>query len=191
MGRKVGGRWEGVSRGRGHMYTYDWFMLMSGRNQHNIVKQLSSRKINKNFFKKNFYSGDTDLGKTEECSREEKQSGTYKGKSHKVYVTAEITYSPAHARHQVLSLDAGYCWYISSTWKSRGGCLKYICMHFTMKALTAAALGYIRATSWLCYVRSCDDSIMATLWLCCGWCYGSCASPERGCVMATMPDRRE
>ena len=26
-----------------------------------------------------------------------------------VYVTAEITYSPAHARHQVLSLDAGYC----------------------------------------------------------------------------------
>ena len=37
-----GGRWEGGSRGRGHMYTYGWFMLMYGRNQHNIVKQLSS-----------------------------------------------------------------------------------------------------------------------------------------------------
>ena len=30
------------------MYTCDWFMLMYGRNQHNIVKQLPS---NKNFFK--------------------------------------------------------------------------------------------------------------------------------------------
>jgi len=27
--------------GRKHMYTYGWFMLMHGRNQHNIVKQLS------------------------------------------------------------------------------------------------------------------------------------------------------
>ena len=34
-------RWERGSRGRGHMYTCDWFMLMYGRNQHNIVKQLS------------------------------------------------------------------------------------------------------------------------------------------------------
>ena len=33
--------WEGGSRGRGHMYTFGWFMLMYGRNQHNIVKQLS------------------------------------------------------------------------------------------------------------------------------------------------------
>ena len=30
-----GGRWEDGSRGRGHMYTYDWLMLMFGRNQHN------------------------------------------------------------------------------------------------------------------------------------------------------------
>ena len=30
------------SRGRGHAYTYGWFMLIYGRNQHNIVKQLSS-----------------------------------------------------------------------------------------------------------------------------------------------------
>ena len=36
------GRWEGFSGGRGHTYTYGWFMLISGRNQHNIVKQLSS-----------------------------------------------------------------------------------------------------------------------------------------------------
>ena len=38
--------WDGLgegregSRGREHMYTCDWFMLMYGRNQHNIVKQL-------------------------------------------------------------------------------------------------------------------------------------------------------
>ena len=36
-----GGRWEGGSRLRGHMYTYGWLMLLYGRNQHNIVKQLS------------------------------------------------------------------------------------------------------------------------------------------------------
>ena len=36
-----GGRWEGHSRGRGHMYTYGWFMLIFGRNQTIIVKQLS------------------------------------------------------------------------------------------------------------------------------------------------------
>ena len=35
-----GGKWEGSSRGRGHMYTYGWLMLMFGRNQHNTVKQL-------------------------------------------------------------------------------------------------------------------------------------------------------
>ena len=29
------------SRGRGHMYTYSWFMMMYGRNHLNIVKQLS------------------------------------------------------------------------------------------------------------------------------------------------------
>ena len=34
--------WEGGSSGRGHMYTYGWFTLLNGRNQHNIVKQLSS-----------------------------------------------------------------------------------------------------------------------------------------------------
>ena len=36
-----GGRWEGASRERGCIYTYGWFMLMFGRNQHNSVKQLS------------------------------------------------------------------------------------------------------------------------------------------------------
>ena len=36
--------WDGVggSRGRAHMYAYVWFMLMYGKNQHAIVKQLSS-----------------------------------------------------------------------------------------------------------------------------------------------------
>ena len=28
--------------------------------------------------------------------------------------------------------------------------------------------------------------VMATLWLCCGCCYGCCISQERGCVMATI-----
>ena len=47
-----GGRWQGGSRGRGHMYTYGWFMLMFDRKQQNSVKQLSyNLKINK-FFKK-------------------------------------------------------------------------------------------------------------------------------------------
>ena len=36
-----GGRGEGGSSGRGHTYTSVWFMLMYGRNQDNIVKQLS------------------------------------------------------------------------------------------------------------------------------------------------------
>ena len=36
------GRRAGGSRERGCMYTYGWFMLMYGREQHNTVKQLSS-----------------------------------------------------------------------------------------------------------------------------------------------------
>ena len=36
-----GERWRWGSRVRGHIYTYGCFMLMYGRNQHNIVKQLS------------------------------------------------------------------------------------------------------------------------------------------------------
>ena len=31
---------EGGSRGRRHRYTYGWFMLICGRNQHNIIEQL-------------------------------------------------------------------------------------------------------------------------------------------------------
>ena len=36
--------WEvvGDSRGRGYMYIQGWFLLMYDRNQHNVVKQLSS-----------------------------------------------------------------------------------------------------------------------------------------------------
>ena len=47
MGVRWGGRCEGGSRGKGHMCTCGWFILMFDRNQHNIVKQLCS---NKNFF---------------------------------------------------------------------------------------------------------------------------------------------
>ena len=35
------GRWQGGSKGRIHVYTYGWFTLLYGRNQHNTVKQLS------------------------------------------------------------------------------------------------------------------------------------------------------
>ena len=35
--------WGGVGGGgRRHVYTYDWFTMIHGRNQHNIVKQLAS-----------------------------------------------------------------------------------------------------------------------------------------------------
>ena len=44
-----GGRWEGGSKGRGHMYTYGWFMLRFDRKQQNSVKQLF---FHKNKFKK-------------------------------------------------------------------------------------------------------------------------------------------
>ena len=37
-------RWEGVSKGRGYMYTYGWFMLRFDRKQQNSVKQLSFNK---------------------------------------------------------------------------------------------------------------------------------------------------
>ena len=36
-----GGRWEGISKGRGYMYTYGWFMLRFDRKQQNSIKQLS------------------------------------------------------------------------------------------------------------------------------------------------------
>ena len=44
----VGWGWEEGSRRRGHKYTYSWFTLWYGRNQQNIVKQLSSnfKKVN-------------------------------------------------------------------------------------------------------------------------------------------------
>ena len=51
--------WEGGLRRRGLMYTYGWFMLIYGRNQHSIVKQLSSNwkyinlKINKRRLRRN------------------------------------------------------------------------------------------------------------------------------------------
>ena len=39
-----GGRLDGVSKGRGYMYTYDWFMLRFDRKQQNSVKQLFFNK---------------------------------------------------------------------------------------------------------------------------------------------------
>ena len=43
-GVRWAGRWKWTSRGWGHMYTYGWLMLMYGRNQYKIVKQLSSNE---------------------------------------------------------------------------------------------------------------------------------------------------
>ena len=39
-----GGWWEGGSRERGHMYTYDWFTLKFDRKEQNSGKQLSFNK---------------------------------------------------------------------------------------------------------------------------------------------------
>ena len=47
------GRWEWGSLGKGYMHTYSWLMLMNGRNQHNIVKQLFT--IKNKFLKINEY----------------------------------------------------------------------------------------------------------------------------------------
>ena len=44
-----GGKGEGVSRGRGHVYNYGWFMLMYGRNQHKKVSQVLCKKNKKGF----------------------------------------------------------------------------------------------------------------------------------------------
>ena len=40
--------WEESSRGWGHVYTYDRFTVLYDRDQHNIIKQLSSKLKNKN-----------------------------------------------------------------------------------------------------------------------------------------------
>ena len=42
-----GRKWDGGSKGKGHMYTYGWFMLRFDRKQQNPIKQLSFKKINK------------------------------------------------------------------------------------------------------------------------------------------------
>ena len=47
-----GGRGEGGSEGRGHMYTYGRFMLRIDRKQQNFVQQLSFNKKKLIFFKK-------------------------------------------------------------------------------------------------------------------------------------------
>ena len=52
-----GGRWEGGSKRRRYMHTYNWFMLRFDRKQQNSVKLLSFNKKNKLiFFKKAGFS---------------------------------------------------------------------------------------------------------------------------------------
>ena len=39
--------WKGGSRGRGHMYTYECFMLLYGRDQHNYPPNKNKKKKRK------------------------------------------------------------------------------------------------------------------------------------------------
>ena len=48
-----GRRWQGGSKGTGHMYTYGWFRWRLDRKQQNSVKQLSFNKKQKNNTAKN------------------------------------------------------------------------------------------------------------------------------------------
>ena len=58
-------RGEGGSRWRGHMNTCGWFMLIYGRNQHNIVKQISCNKI----FLSCIYERENDWAKVVKCKQ--------------------------------------------------------------------------------------------------------------------------
>ena len=94
------------------------------------------------------------------------------------YVTAEITYSAAHGRHEILA------------WSQAALCL----MPVRASPQEPSLLwhwGYIGVASWLCYMRLCRGCITAALWLCCGCCQNCCVSQESGCVMAAMPAQRE
>ena len=94
------------------------------------------------------------------------------------YVTAEITYSAAHGRHEILA------------WSQAALCL----MPVRASPQEPSLLwhwGYIGVASWLCYMRLCRGCITAALWLCCGCCQDCCVSQESGCVMAAMPAQRE
>ena len=94
------------------------------------------------------------------------------------YVKAEITCSTPHAHQEVL------------TWS-------WVAVHGTLvwaspgKPWLLPHRGYVGVTAWLCYMKLCYGSVMATLWLGYGCCYRCCVSQERGCVMTAMPDRRE
>ena len=47
-------KWEGNPKKEG-IYVYSWYVLLCSRNQHNIVKQLYSIKINKIYTPKNLF----------------------------------------------------------------------------------------------------------------------------------------
>ena len=61
------GKWEEGLREKQHMFTYGCFLLLYGRSQGNIVKQLSSSwKINKYIFKEEGVSDSNNLPKVTE-----------------------------------------------------------------------------------------------------------------------------
>ena len=90
------------------------------------------------------------------------------------YVTAEITYSTAHARLEVLAWSRATLWGTpvwASPWRP------WLLLHW----------GYIGAASWLCYIGLCYGYVMVMLCLLL-WLlhqpgerlyYGCCASQER------------
>ena len=100
------------------------------------------------------------------------------------YVTTEITYSTVRAHQEVLAQSRGTCSVTSCfVW--------YACKSFIKGPWLLQHQGHIRVVSWVCYMRLCHGYFTATLWLCCGYCYGCCISQERGCVLAAMLARRE
>ena len=84
---------EGVSKGRGYMYTYGWFMLRFDRKQQNYEKQLSFNK------------------KKDPIEIKESQ----KKKKHKQYIYIK-KYFPTRAVHTVDFIVIGRFYYLHYMW---------------------------------------------------------------------------
>ena len=69
--------------------------------------------------------------------------------------------------------------------------MQYICMNLTMKALDVATLGLhwgdIMITLYDVMLQLCYGYVLVMLWL----LLWLCVIQERGCVVATVPIRRE
>ena len=81
-----------------------------------------------------------------------------------VYIRAEIACSTAHAHHKAL------------TWSQAALCSRPV-RTSPRKPWLLRHMGYIGVASWLCYIKLCHGYVIATLWLCCGCCYGCSFQP--------------